>query len=339
MTYTDWREKIAIVGGRSHPQLVSSICKHLEVPQTPVEIVEFKNHQFLVQLKSSVGGKHVFVIQTTTETNPGRDVLELFFLLDAIRRADAGAITVITPYFPWVRSEKKNQPRIPIPASMIAGILEDYFGINRLITLDLHVQAEQGFVRGIPWREVWAAPLFACAVAPLNTERDCLVATDAGAYNSLEGRYRNAFSFAQFATIQKQRLGDTDQVLPVGLAGTVQDRNCYLFDDEIATGGTLIGDAAFLVEKHGANEVSAFITHGVLAADAPEKIAYSRLARLFVTDTIPVSDEKIARSNGKIKVVSCAPLLAEAIRRSACHLSFQPILTTPEVRGLLTQAS
>lgn len=324
---------VTLVGGSSHPGLVAAMARAAGCPAGGVRVTTFANRQRLVHLGESVRGRHVYVVQTTTDTDPDRDIVELFQIVDAVKRASAEKITLVLPLFPYVRSEKKDQPRIPITASMLAGILEEYFAPDGVITVDLHTPAEQGFFRKISADELWAAPLFACALPDLRPGTHKLVATDAGAAKNLGRRYEMAFGL-DVASIQKERIDHTEKTRPVGLAGDVAGRSCILFDDEIATGSTLVGDAELLLAR-GAKDVIACVTHGVLVGRAPENIARSPLKQLLVSDTVPVPRDKLRRASGKIRVVSCAKLLARAVARSARGESMQPLLSTEFVRGVV----
>lgn len=324
------KNQIVIFGGKSHPDLVRAICEELLISPGKIESFTFANHQRFVRLGENVRGKHVFLIQTATE-KVDEEIIELFLMIDAAKRADASEISLVLPYFPYVRSEKKNQPRIAIAASMLAGIFEEYFQVQHILTLDLHAPAIQGFFRKIPCDELHGAPLFREAlvadgvIGPKNNPPTILVASDAGAEKNLGGRYGKTFPSLPQATIQKRRVGNTDKIEIIGLAGKVENQRAILYDDEIATGGTLCGDAKYLVEK-GAQDVIACCTHGILAGDAPEKIAASPISTLYVTDSLPISEEKIRRSANKIKVVSLGKLFAKAIAAIAFGGSIQNLL-------------
>ncbi len=307
--------KIAVFGGSSHPELTKAICTHLGIPVGQLKSMQFGNGQWFVQFLDNVRNRHLFLVQTST-TSINNDIMELFLMIDAAHRASVREITVINPYFFYARSEKKNQPRIAIAGSMVAGLMES-LGVDRVVTFDLHNPAIQGFFRRTPCDELFGSVLFNPALRQdgINLENCTLVASDAGAEKNLGGRYGTAFPGLPQATIQKHRIGNTDTVKIIGLAGDVCGKICLLYDDESATAGTLIEGSDYLVIEKGAEAVLSFITHGVLIGNGPEKIAAApRIKMMYALDTVHISDDKIARSGGKIRVVSCAELIAKAIK-------------------------
>lgn len=298
---------LRIFAGRSHCELTQSICNHLGVEPGKREIVRFGNENLLVQIEESVREADVFVVQTSCPP-VNEHIMELLIMIDALKRASAGRITAVLPYFPYVRSDKKDKPRIPITARLMADLLEAA-GADRVVTMDLHSPQIQGFFK-IPLDHLQAGPMLADYIrSSTDLENAVVVASDAG-------EAKDAAAFASrlnldIAIIDKRRMGHDDKAIAANLIGDVRGKRAILIDDEIASGGTMLQAAEFL-RREGAVEVVACATHPVFTGNATQKIAGSAIARMAVTDTIPVPDEKRWDS---LSVLSVAPLFANAIRR------------------------
>jgi ribose-phosphate pyrophosphokinase len=268
-------------------------------------VVRFSNDNMLIQIDENVRAKDVFLIQTSCP--PVSDhLLELLIAIDALKHASAGRITAVIPYFPYARSDKKDQPRISITARLMADLLETA-GADRVLTMDLHSPQVQGFFR-FPVDQLRASPIL-CDY--LRDGRDLsnyvLVAGDVGEAKEIGG-YANRLGLA-IAIVDKRRYGDDEKPRAVALIGEVAGKRALIVDDEVATGGTLLEAAAFVLQR-GAISVEAAAVHGVLSGQAVPRINDSPLASLLITDTIPLPPEK---RSAKIEVCSVTRLFADAI--------------------------
>ncbi len=295
-----------IFSGNAHPELSKAICRYLNIRLGDKETVRFSNENLMVQIKENVRGNDVFIIQPScSPVNEG--IIELLITLDALRSASAGRITAVIPYFPYVRSDKKDQPRISITARLMADLIETA-GATRVLTMDLHSPQIQGFFR-IPVDQISAAPVLCDYLQRKDLSNTVLVASDVGEAKDV-GAFARRLKLPM-AIIDKRRFGNDEKAVPTHIVGEVKGMNAILIDDEIATGGTLIEAANFLLEN-GANSVKAVATHPILCGDAPQKLEESALEEIIVTNTVPIPKEK---RGSKITVLSIAELFAEAIRR------------------------
>lgn len=298
-------DTIRIIGGSAHPELADQICRHIGVEKCETRVVRFSNENLMVQILENVREADVFVIQPSC--SPVSDgILELLITIDALKHASARRITAVLPYFPYARSDKKDQPRISITARLIADLLETA-GADRVLTMDLHAPQVQGFFR-IPVDQLKAAPILCDHLKETRDLSDyVLVAGDVGEAKEIGG-YANRLNLP-IAIVDKRRDGDDEKPRAVNLIGEVEGKHALIVDDEIASGGTLIEATAFVL-KHGAKTVEAAAVHPVLSGEAPSRIAASSLASVVVTDTIPLAPEKRI---DKIEVCSVSHLFAEAI--------------------------
>lgn len=298
---------LRVFAGSSHVELTEEICQHLGIAPGKREIIRFSNENLLVQIEESVRESDVFVVQTSCPP-VNEHIMETLILIDALKRASAARITAVLPYFPYVRSDKKDRPRIPITARLMADLLEAA-GADRVVTMDLHSPQIQGFFK-IPLDHLQAAPLLAKFVrANVDTDNAIVVASDAG-------EAKDAAAFANrldvdIAIIDKRRTGHDENAIAANLIGDVKGKTAILIDDEVASGGTLLQAANFL-RREGAVEVVACATHAVFTGEAPKKLGESNITRMAVTNTIPVGEEK--RFDG-LEVISVAELFADAIKR------------------------
>jgi ribose-phosphate pyrophosphokinase len=296
---------LKVFAGRSHPDLAQEICRHLAIPLGRSHVVRFSNENLMVQIDENVRGDDVFVIQTAAPpVNEG--IIELLIMIDALKHASAGRITAVLPYMPYVRSDKKDKPRISITARLIADLLETA-GADRVVTMDLHAPQTQGFFR-IPVDHLQATPIIADFLMKQDLSNTVLIAGDAGEAKEV-GRYANRLKLPM-AIVDKRRYDDTETAKATNLIGDVRGKHAMLIDDEVATGGTLIEAAAFLLES-GALSVSAAFTHGVLSGNAVERLNAGPISRLTFTNTIPLQ----GKASPKFEVLSVAELFAQAIRR------------------------
>jgi ribose-phosphate pyrophosphokinase len=296
-----------LVAGSTHPGLAQSIAAHLGVALVPVRFTRFSNENLKVRVEAAVRDRDVFVIQTSCPP-VNEALMETLLLLDALRGAGAGRITVVLPYFPYVRSDKMDEPGVSISARLVADLLVTA-GANRMLVMDLHSPQIHGFFR-VPVDHITAVPTLCASLAEAGAgvER-VVVATDIGEAKDA-GRFAARLG-VPLAVIDKRRAGDDEHAMPHTLVGDVRGRHALIVDDEIATGGTLL-EAGEMVLRLGAASVEAAVVHAVLSGRAVERLRASRMTRLRVTDSIPLPDDK---RDPRIEVVSVAPLLAEAIRR------------------------
>jgi len=314
-----------VFAGSSHPEFAERICEYLGIEVAESHTVTFSNENMMVQIDENVRGCDVFVVQTSC--SPVHEHLfEMLIMIDALRGASARRITAVTPYVPYIRSDKKDRPRISITARLVADLLKTS-GADRVLTMDLHAAQTQGFFRMPVDQLLGAGPL--CEL--LNREKDddwILVAADAGEAKDL-GRYASRTELPM-AIIDKRRYGDDEQPRAEHLIGDVRGKVAVLVDDEIASGRTLVEAANFL-EQEGAEEVRAVATHPVFSPGAVDRLEESPLERVTVTDTVPSEPS----ASEKLEVVSVAPLFAEAMSRIHDGRSVSALFSPEAVRRLI----
>ena len=295
---------LKVFSGSSHPAFARSVCEHLEIEPGKSHTVKFSNENLLVQIEENVRGCDVFVFQTSA--SPVHEHLfELLIMCDALRSASASRITAVMPYIPYIRSDKKDRPRISITARLIADILKTA-GVDRVLTMDLHSPQAQGFFR-MPVDQLLGAGPLCERLRREDRSEWVLVAADAGEAKDL-GRFANRLDLPM-AIIDKRRDGDDERPRAVSLIGDVEGKVAVVVDDEIASGGTLVEAAQFLKDK-GATKVLATATHPIFSSNAAERIDTAFLEKVIVTDTVPLRDDQ---QSEKVEVISVAPLFAEAI--------------------------
>jgi ribose-phosphate pyrophosphokinase len=297
---------IKVISGSAHPQLAKDICAHLGIEPCRSTVVRFSNENILVQIDENVREADVFVIQTSCP--PVSDgIIELLITIDALKHASAGRITAVLPYFPYARSDKKDRPRIAITARLMADLLQAA-GTDRVLTMNLHSPQIQGFF-SVPTDQLLAAPILCDYLrASPDLGNYVLVAGDVGESKDV-GHYASRLDLP-IAIVDKRRFGDDEVAHAVNLIGDVAGKVALIVDDEVASGGTLVDAARFVLER-GAVAVEACVVHPVLSGKAIERIGASALRRLIVTDTIPLAAHKRI---DKIVVISVARLFADAIR-------------------------
>lgn len=301
------RRELKIFSGSSHPELAKAICEYNEIPLGASEIMRFSNENIMVRLLENVRGSDVFVVQTSCPP-VNENIMEMLIMIDALRYASAERITAVLPYFPYVRSDKKDKPRISITARLIADLLQTA-GAHRVLTMDLHSPQIQGFFH-IPIDQLIAAPLICDYFRAQDLSNTVLVAGDVGESKSI-GRYANRLN-VPIAIIDKRRDGDDEKAKAVHLIGDVKGKDALIIDDEIASGGTLV-EAVHFLQQQGVNKVSAAAVHPVLSGKAMDRIREVEIEELVVTDSIPLREKQ--HEYNKFKVLSVAPLLGEAIMR------------------------
>ena len=299
-------ENIKIFACKSAENFTKEICSCLNVPMGQISSIKFANDNNFVQILETVREQDVYIVQTTMPPVNER-VMELLITIDAAKRASAKRVNVVLPYYIYSRSDKKDQPRIPVTAKLMAQLIEAA-GADRVITCDLHNPAIQAYFN-ISCDRLSAQSLLQAYFRDKNLEDMVIVATDAGSS-------KKAYKYSEYfgcpiALIDKRRDGNDDRAIASTVIGDVEGKQAVIFDDEIETGGSMI-ETSKILEKFGAKEIYAGCTHGVLAGPAIERIQNSSIKELVITDTVPLTKEK---QIDKIKVLSMAPLFAEAIRR------------------------
>ncbi|MFH1131286.1 MAG: ribose-phosphate pyrophosphokinase [Pseudomonadota bacterium] len=295
-----------IFAGSSHPSLARAITGCLGLQLGRLKTVRYSNENIKVKIDENVRGCDTFVVQTSCP--PVSDgIIELLILIDALKYASADRVTAIIPYFPYVRSDKKDEPRISITARLIADLLQTA-GADRVLTMDLHSPQIQGFFR-IPVDQLTAIGVICEYFKQKINDEWVLVAPDAGEAKDA-GRYAKRLD-VPLAVIDKRRFSDDERPQAERIIGDVKGKKVFVVDDEVATAGTLI-ETVRMLRTHGALSVCASAVHPVLSGPAIERIRNSDLDELAVTDTIPIAPEKMI---DKIKILSVASLLAKAVER------------------------
>lgn len=299
---------LKLFAGTSHPALASAICDFLDIPLGKSEVARFQNDNLMVKILENVRECDVFVLQTATApVNEG--LVELLIMIDALKHASAARITAIIPYYHYARSDKKDKPRISITARLFADLLQTA-GADRVLTMDLHSPQIQGFFR-IPVDQLTGAPILCNHMQTWDLTNSVLVAGDAGEAKHL-GTFANRLKLPM-AIIDKRRPKDNDRAVPTNLIGSVRGLHAIIVDDEIATGGTIVEAAAFLLDKHGALSVRVAATHPVLVGPAIQDIQNSKITEVVVADTIPLGEKSEFLKN--LTVLSVAQHFARAVHR------------------------
>jgi len=299
-------DEIKVFTGNAHPALARAVTDYLSIPLGKCEVFEFSNENIFVRILENVRQRDTFVIQPFSSP-VNKNLVELLIMLDALKRASAERITAVVPYYSYGRTDKKDQPRVPITARLVADLLT-VAGANRLLTVDLHAAQIQGFFN-IPVDELTALFLLSDYFKEREFDDLVVVATDIGI--SKRARDLAAKLNAPLAIMEKRRVGNVDQTETLNVIGEVEGRVALTVDDEIDTAGSLVGVASTLMER-GAEEIYACCTHPVFSGPAIQRIASCPVKEVVVTDTIPVAGNK---KLDKITVLSIAPLLGEAIHR------------------------
>jgi len=305
-------DELKVFTGNTHPALAQGICDYLGIPLGKAEVFQFSNENIFVRILENIRGRDVFIVQPISSP-VNQSLMELLIMIDAAKRASAERITAVIPYYGYARTDKKDQPRVPITARLVADLIQ-VAGANRVLTVDLHAGQIQGFFN-IPVDELTALYTLSNYFKEKNLSDLVVVATDIGA--TKRARDMAARLETSLAIIEKRRLGNIDRTETLTIIGEVEDRPALLVDDEIDTAGSITAAARVLVEK-GAREVYACCTHPIFSGPAVERLAQSPLKEVVVTDTVPVPPEKRIE---KITVLTLAPLIGEAIHRIHTGLS------------------
>jgi ribose-phosphate pyrophosphokinase len=299
-----------LLAGNSNRTLAQAIAEYLDIPLTKAQVRRFADNEVFVTIDENVRGEDVFVIQSTSY--PANDnLMELLICIDALKRASGRRITAVVPYFGYARQDRKTGGRTPISAKLVANLITRA-GADRVLTMDLHAGQIQGFF-DIPTDNLLPARRMADDIRGHYRKTDDLMIVSPDVGGVVRARALASRLGADLAIVDKRRSGPGQSEV-MNIIGDVKDRRCILYDDIVDSAGTLCNAAVALME-HGATEVSAFVTHGVLSGGAVERVNASVLRELVVTDSIEANDGVAA--SDKIRVVSCAPLIGEAIRRIA----------------------
>jgi len=299
-------DKLAVFSGNAHPELAKDICKYLKIKLSDAFVGKFSEGEIRVKINDNIRGKDVFVVQPTCP--PSNDnIMELLIMIDALKRASASRITAVIPYFGYARQDRKDQPRVPITAKLVANILTSA-GANRVLTMDLHAGQIQGFF-DIPVDNLLAVGVFIDYIDKLKLKNIVVVSPDVGGIKMARA-YAKRLS-AGLAIIDKRR-NSPEETEVMHILGDVEGKDAIIVDDIIATGSSLI-EGVHALKKAKARAIYAAITHGVLSGPAVERVDKCKeLEELIISDSIPLLDGK---KNNRIRVLSVASLLAEAIKR------------------------
>ncbi|MBT3363769.1 MAG: ribose-phosphate pyrophosphokinase [Chloroflexi bacterium] len=299
-------DELKVFTGNAHPALAQQICDSLEIPLGKAEVFKFANDNTFVRILDNVRERDVFVIQPIC--SPVNDnLMELLIMIDALKRASAARITAVMPYYGYGRTDKKDQPRVPITARLVADLVTTA-GANRVLTMDLHSEQIQGFFN-IPVDELTALSILSRHFKENYENNLVTVATDVGF--TKQARDFAAKLQTPLAIIEKRRMGNKDKSQTLNLIGDVKGKRALLVDDEIATGGSIVS-AIQMLKENGASEVYVGATHPIFSGPAIDRLKESDAKGIVVTDTVPVPENKRI---DKITVLPIAPLVAEAIKR------------------------
>jgi ribose-phosphate pyrophosphokinase len=300
-------DELKVFTGNANPALAQAIVDYLEVPLGKCEVFQFSNENTFVRILENVRERDIFVVQPICAP-VNNNLVELLIMMDAFKRASAGRITAVVPYFGYARTDKKDQPRVPITARLVADLLT-VAGANRILTVDLHAPQIQGFFN-IPVDELTALNVLANHFIEKKLNGNLVVvATDIGI--SKRARDLAERLNAPLAIMEKRRVGNADRTETLNIIGEVEGKMALTLDDEIDTAGSLVNVVSTLVER-GVKGVYSCCTHPILSGPAIQRISSCPVKELVVTDTVPLGPNKKLE---KIRVLSMAPLLGEAIHR------------------------
>jgi len=297
-----YEPEMKIFTGTAHPQLAQSIADYLQIPLGQASVTSFPDGETFVKINENIRGRDVFIVQPTCPPS-NHNIMELLILVDAARRASAARITAVIPFFGYARQDRKDQPRVPITAKLVANLIVAA-GVHRVLTMDLHAQQLQGFF-DIPVDHLYALPVLNTYLQQISLDNLVVVSPDVGGVK-MASAYAQALH-AGLAIVVKRRRSSTE-VDALHVIGEVEGKNVLIVDDLTETAGTLTG-AAKILRSHGAKDIYAGVSHAVLTDLAFERLNNSEIKQLITTDSVPV------RASERVKVLPVAALLGEGIRR------------------------
>ena len=294
--------EIRLIAGTAHPDLARSISEEMDLPLADAHVGRFPDGEIDIKINDDVRGSDCFILQPTCPP-VNENWIELLLLVDCLRRASAGRITAVMPYYGYARKDRKDEGRVPISAKVVANTLT-MTGVDRVLTLDMHAAQIQGFYE-VPVDHLYAKPVLLHALRKLDIENPVMVTPDVGGIKMARS-YAKALG-ADLAIVDKRRVSGSE-ITVEHVIGDVEGRNVIIVDDMISTGGS-ISEAAHIVRKHGAQEIVLAVSHGVFCGPAVERLDACPADRVLITDTIPLRN-----APARVEVVSVAGLLAQAIR-------------------------
>ncbi len=295
---------IKIFTGNANPDLAKAICRHMELPLARAQVGKFPDGEVNIKIEEDVRGRDIFIVQSTCPP-VDQNLIELLSMIDCLKRSSAARITPVIPYFGYARKDRKDEGRVPITAKLVANMIT-VAGADRVLTMDLHAAQIQGFF-DIPVDHLYASPIFVKEIKKMNFENLSVVAPDVGGVKMARAYAKHLQ--AELAIVDKRRIsGYEAEVFHV--IGDVNGRNVLIVDDMVATAGTLV-EASKILKKHGAENIYFSATHPVLCGPAIERLSKAPIKELYVSDTIPLTGKTL----DKIRVLSVAPVLGEAIKR------------------------
>jgi len=303
---------IKLFAGTASPNLSSRISEYLGVPLSGRDVIHFSNDNIWIRLHKSVRGQDVYVIQTTSRP-VHRNLMELLIMLQTLRLDSAGRVTAVVPYLCYARSDKKDKPRVPITARLVADMIE-IAGADRYMTLDLHAGQIQGFF-SIPGDVLTAFHILTDRITSMLPQMNDPVVVTADLGFAKKGRNFAAQINAPIAFVEKRRTTSTARPDALTLIGNVTGRDVIIIDDEVDTAGSVC-QAVELVKAHGALDIYAIFVHPILAGPATERLAASPIKSMITTDTVPIPEEKRELIKDRLTILSVAPLLGEVIKRA-----------------------
>ncbi len=301
----EYRRPLGVFSGTSNPELSEQIAEYLKIPLRKATISRFPDGEIWVKIDEDVRGRDIFVVQSTCSP-PNENLMELLIFIDTLKRASARRITAVLPYYGYARQDRKDQPRVPITAKLTANLISKA-GADRVLTVDLHASQVQGFF-DIPVDHLFAVNVLVDYFSKMDFKDLAVVSPDVGGIKMARA-YAKKLG-AELAIVDKRRLNESSTEV-MHIMGDVKGKNAILIDDIIATAGS-ITEAAAALRKHGCKDIYASVTHPVLSGPAIERIEKSELKEIIVCNTIPLENHK---KHPKIKCLSIAPLLGEAIKR------------------------
>jgi ribose-phosphate pyrophosphokinase len=299
-------DDLSVFTGNANRPLAAAICKHLRIPLGDADVFQFSNENIFVKINDNVRGRDVFIIQPMSSP-VNRSIMELLIMIDALKRASAARITAVIPYYAYGRTDKKDQPRVPITARLVADCIT-VAGAQRVLTMDMHAGQIQGFFN-IPVDELTAQILQARYFTEMELTDFTVVSCDEG-FAKKARKLADRLN-APLAIVEKRRLGNNGLTEAMGIIGNVEGRHALIIDDEIDTAGSLT-QAVRVVRDHGARDVYCCATHGVLSGPAIERLKAAPIKEIVVTDSIPLGEQKQMEN---LTVLSVAELFAGAISR------------------------